>query len=85
MLSQMEIIFCLGKMCHARVLNSSYHELSFHFSFVPNNILLEPGGDIVQLISFLRELFTSLTMIQSHAKSMFHTLFGLSIRVLPSY
>jgi hypothetical protein len=85
MLTRMEIIFCLGKICHARVLDSSYHELYFHFSFVPNNILLEPGGDIVQLISFLRELFTHLTMIQSQAKSTFQTLFGLLIRVLPSY
>jgi hypothetical protein len=63
MLSQLELIFCLGKICHARVLDSSYHELSFCSSFVPNNILLEPGGGIVQLISFLCELFTYLTMI----------------------
>jgi hypothetical protein len=63
MLSRMEIIFCLSKICHARVLDSSYHELSFHFSFVPNNILLEPRGDIVRLISILHELFTRLIMI----------------------
>jgi hypothetical protein len=85
MLSQMEVNFCLGKICHARVLNSSYHELSFRSSFVPNNILLEPGGGIVRLISFLRELLTRITMIQSHAESTFQTLFDLSIRVLPSY
>jgi hypothetical protein len=47
--------------------------------------LLEPRGGIVRLISFLRKLFTRLTMIQSHVESMFQTLFGLSIRVLPSY
>jgi hypothetical protein len=81
----MEVILCLGKICHARVLDSSYHELSFHYSFVPNNILLEPGGGIVRLIAFLRELFTHLTMIQCHAKSMFLTLFVLSIRILPPY
>jgi hypothetical protein len=71
MLSRMEVNFCLRKICHARVLDSSYHELSFHSSLVPNNTLLEPRGDIVQLISFLRELFARLTMIQSHAESMF--------------
>jgi hypothetical protein len=71
MLSRMEVIFCLGKICHARVLDSSYHELSFRSSFVLNNILLEPEGDIVQLICFLRELFTRLTMIQCHAESTF--------------
>jgi hypothetical protein len=81
----MEVIFCLCKICHARVLDSSYHELSFHSSFVPTNIVLEPGGGIVRLISFLRELFTCFTMIQSHAKWTFQTLFVLSIRVLPSY
>jgi hypothetical protein len=81
----MEVIFCLGKICHVRVLDSSYHELSFRSSLVPNNIFLEPRGDIVQLNSFLRELFTRLTTIQSHADSPFQTLFGLSIRVLPSY
>jgi hypothetical protein len=81
----MEVIFCLGKICHARVLDSSYNELSFRYSFVPNNILLEPGGGIIRLISFLRELFSHLTMILSHAESTFQTLFGLSIRILPSY
>jgi hypothetical protein len=85
MLSWMEVNFCLGKICHVRVLDSSYHELSFCSLLVPNNILLEPGGGIVRLISFLRELITRLTMIQSHAESMFLTLFGLLIRVLPSY
>jgi hypothetical protein len=83
MLSRMEVIFCLGKICHARVLDVSYHELSFHSSFVPNNILLEPRGDIVRLIFFLHELFTCLTMIQSHVESTFQTLFGLLIRVCP--
>jgi hypothetical protein len=81
----MEVIFCLGKICHARVLDSFYHELSFHSLFVPTNIILELGGGIIRLISFLRELFTHLTMIQSHAKSTFQTLFGLLIRVLPSH
>jgi hypothetical protein len=33
--------------------------------------LLEPRGGIVRLISFLRKLFTRLTMIHSHAESMF--------------
>jgi hypothetical protein len=66
----MEVIFCFGKICHMRVLDSSYHELSFSL-FVPNNLLLEPEVAIIQLISFLRELFTHLTMIQSHAESMF--------------
>jgi hypothetical protein len=27
--------------------HSSYHELSFHSSFVPTNIILEPGGGII--------------------------------------
>jgi hypothetical protein len=40
---------------------------------------------IVQLTAFRRELLTCLTMIQSHAESMFQTLFSLSIRVLPLY
>jgi hypothetical protein len=71
MLTRMEVVFCLGKICHARVLDSSYHELSFHSSFVPNNILLELGDGIVRLISFQHELFTHLTMIQSHVESMF--------------
>jgi hypothetical protein len=77
----MDVIFCLGKICHARVLDSSYHELSFRSLFVPNNILLEPRGGIVRLISFLCELFTHRTMIQSRAESTFQTLFGLSISV----
>jgi hypothetical protein len=47
MLSRMEVNFCLGKICPVQVLDSSYHELSFHFLFVPNNILLECGGGIV--------------------------------------
>jgi hypothetical protein len=85
MLPRMEVIFCFSKICHARVLDSSYHELSFHCSFVPTKIVLEPGVGIIRLISFLCELFTRLTMIQCHAKSMFQILFGLSIRVLPPY
>jgi hypothetical protein len=47
MLSRMEVIFYLDKICHARVLDSSNHELPFRSSFVPNNILLEPGGGII--------------------------------------
>jgi hypothetical protein len=67
----MEVNYCLGKICHVQVLDWSYHELSFHSLFVPHDILLEPGGSIVRLISFLRELFTGLTMIQSLVESIF--------------
>jgi hypothetical protein len=64
------------KISHARVLELSYHELSFSFIF-SNNLLLEPKIGMVQLISFLHELYTYLTMIQSHVGSMFQTLFDL--------
>jgi hypothetical protein len=48
-------------------------------------LMLKPETNIARLISFLRELLTRLTMIKSHAGSMFYTLFSLLIRVLPSY
>jgi hypothetical protein len=41
--------------------------------------------NIVRLISFMRVFLTHLTMVWNHVISMFHTLYGLSIRVLPSY
>jgi hypothetical protein len=47
--------------------------------------LLKPETNIVRLISFLCEFLTGLAMIKSHAGSTFYTLFGLSIRILPSY
>jgi hypothetical protein len=75
---------CFDKISHARVLELSYHELSFSFIF-PNNLLLELNVGIVRLISFLHELFTHLTMILCHAQSMFQTLFGLLIGILPTY
>jgi hypothetical protein len=45
--------------------------MNYFFLYFPNNLLLEPEIGIVQLIYFLCELFTSLTMIQSHTESMF--------------
>jgi hypothetical protein len=59
-----------------RVRDPPYHELT---------LMLKLKTNITRLISFLRELLTCLSMIKSHAGSMFYTLFSLSIRVLPSY
>jgi hypothetical protein len=51
---------------------STHLIMNYLFSLlVPNNLLLEPEVGIVQLISYLRELFTRLSMIQSHAESTF--------------
>jgi hypothetical protein len=60
--------------------------MNYLFSFIcTNNLLFEPEIGLVWLISFPCELFTRLTMIQSHAELTFQTLFGLLLRILPSY
>jgi hypothetical protein len=47
--------------------------------------MLKLETNIVQLISFLREFLSHLTLMKSHTGSLFYTLFSLLIRVLPSY
>jgi hypothetical protein len=47
--------------------------------------MLKQQTNIVRLISLLCEFLTHLTMIKSHVRSTFYTLFSLSIRLLPSY
>jgi hypothetical protein len=80
----MEIIFALLRYA----MRKFYTRLTMNYplSFViPNRSLLETKIDIVLLIPFMHELWTHLTKIQGHAKSMFQTLFSLSIRVLLLY
>jgi hypothetical protein len=59
------------KMCRARGHDSSYNELASLVISSEQLWLLEPEVDIVRLISFLRELCTRLSMVQSHAGSTF--------------
>jgi hypothetical protein len=80
----MEIMFALVGYVMCKF--STRLIMNYPFPFlVPSNSLLETKIGIIRLISFLREFVTHLTMIQSHVESMFQTLFGLSIRVFPSY
>jgi hypothetical protein len=83
-LSWMEIIFPLLRYAMCKF--QTHLIMNYLLSFATmNHLLLETKVDIVRLIPSMCKLFTRLTKIQSHAESMFHILFSLSIRVLLLY
>jgi hypothetical protein len=63
----MEIMFALVKYAACKFLTCLI--MNYLFSFLdPNNSLLETKIGIIRLISFLRQFFTRLTLIQSHVE-----------------